>query len=445
MTEGGDILLSLHGWTLTRQTSQGPLAVLRDIDLELRRGEWLAVTGANGSGKTSLLRWLAAEESPLSVQTGLVFQEPDDAFLAATVAEELALGRQVADVGAVLREHDLEGRAGVSPRALSAGEKQRLGLAIATASAPEVLLCDEPTALQDCRHAAWLLERLRQWRTRTGAAVVFTTQRRDEALLADRLLVLAHGRQIALGAPEALLKDAGVAQLLAVPFGQATPPPALAGAEGAVVARWQDVGCAWPAAGRGFAGVNLELRAGDRVGLTGASGAGKSTLLACAVGLRRPDQGRCLLGGRTLCARGEPDLDHGLALLAPQFPEQLFTQETVRAEVELDPALGRRGAPAVLAAAGLPAELAERHPLDLSSGQQRRLAVALVALAERDLLLFDEPTVGLDPQGARQVAALLRAAAPRAAVVVASHDRALLAWCGLRVRELGPAGLVPGG
>ncbi len=445
MDDRADLLLDLRGWSLTRETAAGPVTLLRDLDLTLRRGEWVALAGANGSGKTSLLRWLAGEGSPLRVRCGLVFQDPGEPLVGATVAEELALGRPGLDPAPLLREFGLDGAAGLDPRVLSAGEQQRLGLAVAEAGGPELLLCDEPAALQDEAHARWLEERLRAWRARTGGAVLYATQRRSEALLADRLVVLAGGRIVADGPPASLVDRAPAAPLLAPPFpdreGAGAPPRR--GAAGGVVAAWEGVSCRWPEGARGFAGVSLQLRAGDRIGIVGASGAGKSTLLACAAGLRAPDRGCCRLAGRALCARGAPDLGHGLALLAPQFPEHLFTRTSVAAEIALDPALVASGVEGVLAAAGLAPALAGRNPHDLSSGERRRLAVALVGLSGRPLLLFDEPTAGLDRDGARGVARLLRAAPAEAAVVVASHDAAFLAACGCDIHELRPDGLRP--
>jgi energy-coupling factor transport system ATP-binding protein len=444
VSERPDLLLALRGWSLTRETAAGPVTLLRDLDLTLRRGEWIALAGANGSGKTSLLRWLAGEGSPLRVRCGLVFQDPGEPLVGATVAEELVLGRPGLDPAPRLREFGLDGAAGLDPRVLSAGEQQRLGLAVAEAGGPELLLCDEPAALQDEAHARWLWERLRAWRERTGGAVVYATQRRAEALLADRLVVLAGGRIVADGPPASLVERAPARDLLAPPFPdlEATDvlPRGRAGAA-PVVATWDNVSCRWPEGARGFAGVTLRLCAGDRIGITGASGAGKSTLLACAAGLRAPDTGCCRLAGRALCARGAPDLEHGQALLAPQFPEHLFTRTSVAAEIALDPALAASGVDGVLAAAGLAPALAGRNPHDLSSGERRRLAVALVGLSGRPLLLFDEPTAGLDRGGARGVARLLRAAPTNAAVVVASHDDAFLVACGCRIFALGPAGL----
>jgi energy-coupling factor transporter ATP-binding protein EcfA2 len=135
------------------------------------------------------------------------------------------------------------------------------------------------------------------------------------------------------------------------------------------------------------------------------------------------------------------DLDHGLALLAPQFPEYFFSRLTVAAEIALDSALDGLGTAGVLAAAGLPAGFAGRNPQELSSGERRRLAVAMVVLAGRPLLLLDEPTAGLDAHGRRRILQLLAEVSPATALVIASHDKAFLKDCGCQICTLGARGL----
>ena len=115
------------------------------------------------------------------------------------------------------------------------------------------------------------------------------------------------------------------------------------------------------------------------------------------------------LGNRRLYARGALDTGHGLALLAPQFPEYLFSRSTRGAEIAVDPALARLDVAAFLRELGLPADVGARHPRDLSSGQRRRLALGLVLRSGRPLLLLDEPTVALDGPGRRLVRRLLAA------------------------------------
>lgn len=430
-------LLELRGWTLAQRRGPHAAPLLAGLDLTLRAGQWLAIAGSNGSGKSSLLSYLAGPDSPLRVPTALLPQDPDDQFVAATVAAELALGR-----GGPVPAPDgfgLDGLLDVDPRLLSAGQKQRLALAVALGTAPRVLLCDEPTSLQDDGQAAWVLDRLDAWRQRTGGCVVTATCDRREARRADHLLVLGEGGVRAQGPADAVLGTDACADV----FGDADDalePITPCDGNGAPVLRLRDVACLFGAGG-GFAGVDLELPAGARLGLCGPNGCGKSTLLAACAGARRPDRGEVVLGARRLYRRGDLDTRHGLAMLCPQFPEYLFSRTTVAGEIEVDPALAGLPAPEFLAGLGLPPGAAARHPRDLSSGQRRRLALALALRSGRPLLLVDEPTVGLDGEGRRLAFRLLREVPPTATIIVASHDRRFLASLGCLVRELTPAGL----
>lgn len=445
MPAEGAPLLELRDWTLVQRRGDQALPLLSGLDLVLRPGSWVAVAGANGSGKSSLLTFLAQAGSPLACRSALLPQDPDDQFVAATVAGELALGRAPGSV-AVPAGFGLEGLLDVDPRLLSAGQKQRLALAVALGQQPRVLLCDEPTALQDDGQAGWVLDRLDAWRRDSGGALVTATCDAREARRADELLILDQGRIAAAGPPGRLLADPAWARLFGIGMegaavsaregGRARPP---IGGEAPVLAL-HDVGCRF-GHGEGFSGVDLSLTAGDRLGLWGPNGCGKSTLLAACAGARRPDCGEVVLGGRRLYSRGGLDLDHGRALLAPQFPEYLFSRSSVRQELAVDPSLRGRNAAGFLEEMGLAADLQERHPRDLSSGQKRRLALGLVLRSGRPLLLVDEPTVALDGPGRELVAALLCDLPAGTTVVVASHDRRFLDAIGCDVRRLGPAGL----
>lgn len=442
MPTDGNPFLALHGWTLSQRRPGGQATLMADLDLVLRPGGWVAIAGPNGSGKSSLLTFLAGAGSPLRVPAALLPQDPDDQFVAETVGGELALGRRGPVV--VPSGFGLEALLDADPRLLSAGQKQRLALAVALGSEPRVLLCDEPTALQDARQAEWVLARLDAWRRETGGCVVTATCDRREALRADELLILGDGRVVARGDPASLLGESAWLDL----FDEGTEGIR----SGAVVPRTPELGtpllnlagvaCRFGTHG-GFAGVDLDLRAGDRLGICGDNGCGKSTLLAVCAGMRRPDAGEVRLGSRRLYARGPQDTSHGLALLAPQFPEYLFSRSSVAREIAVDPALAGVDVADFAGELGLPPDVASRHPRDLSSGQRRRLALGLVLRSGRPLLLLDEPTVALDGPGRRLVRRLLEAVPDEATVVVASHDHRFLTAVGCEIRVPGPDGLLP--
>lgn len=438
-------LLRLRGWSLARRRPDGESALLSDLDLVVHDGRWLAVLGANGSGKSSLLKYLSGEDSPAPVPVAIVFQDPDEQIIAATVERELAFGSPGLEVGPLLARYSLDGLGAMPPQLLSAGQKQRLALAVALRADPQLLLCDEPTALQDDQQSSWVLDELDRWRHQPGRGLITATCDRRELERADDLLVLKEGR-VALAGPAAGLRDHPLVRELVDPL---EPEPVVAAVvEGGPVLDLKDVACRFTGPGGGFEGVDLQVGAGERVGLVGPNGCGKSTLLAVCAGVRAPDRGQVRIGERALYRpgtgrAGTRDLDHGLALLAPQFPEYLFSRSTVADEIALDPALRPRTPAELLPVWGLEPELAGRNPHALSTGQKRRLALGLVVGGQRPLGLLDEPTAALDRGGRERALRLLAGAPPEAAWLIASHDREFLAALGCRILELTPTGLIP--
>jgi energy-coupling factor transport system ATP-binding protein len=423
---------------LSRRVPGGELAVLRNIDLDLWPDRWLAVIGANGSGKSSLLKYLASDESPVAGGAAIMFQDPDEQIFASSVERELALGRPGLDTVGVLAEFGLAELARLDPGLISAGQKQRLALAVALAGNPDILLCDEPTALQDPAQAAWVLDRLSRWRRSTRGCLVTATCDRREAELADWLVVLQDGRIVREGASADMIGDPLVEELLGDGSSRNGSPVMADDPGGPPVLEMEGVVCRFAGSGVGFGPVNLSLGAGSRLGITGANGCGKSTFLAACTGARRPEGGKVWLAGRTLYAKSGLDLDHGSALLAPQFPEYLFTRSTVADEIRLDPALRRLAPGDFLEDLGLDPALSARNPYSLSSGQRRRLAIGLVLGSRRPLLLLDEPTAALDRRGRALILDRLRSLPDGSALVIASHDRDFLTAAGCRILELGP-------
>lgn len=148
-------------------------------------------------------------------------------------------------------------------------------------------------------------------------------------------------------------------------------------------------------------GLSLQLRSGETVGLLGPNGAGKSTTVAMICGLLQPDQGQVLLDGRAIASDRDP-LKRRIGLVPQELA--LFEGLSARANLELFASLyglagaGRaRRVEAALALAGLSERAAERVQA-FSGGMKRRLNIACALVHEPDVLIFDEPTVGVDPQ-----------------------------------------------
>lgn len=207
-TPGGRVLLELRGVVLRRRGA----TLLREGDLALRSGEMLAVCGPNGAGKTTLLRTLCGLERPdhghaflegrqasqgeLRRACALVMQDPDYQLFAASVAEEVGLGRRE-ETALPLELAERFGLGGVldrHPGSLSMGQKQRTLIAAALAAGRRILLLDEPTSGMDPERMVQLARELRQWTRSGGAAVVVTHDEDFIASAGARRLLLQNGR-----------------------------------------------------------------------------------------------------------------------------------------------------------------------------------------------------------------------------------------------------------
>ena len=471
---------ALRAVALTWQPLGTDHPLLDDVNIEIGAGQRVLLAGVSGAGKSTLLRAFAGvleDHTPgqlsgevtvggLPAVAGrgdvvLTGQQPFDSIVAETVERDVAFGPE--NLGLPVTEiHDRIAEAlelvdfpflpGQPTAALSGGQAQRLALAGALAMKPDVLLLDEPGAMLDAPSAARLRDAVNDVVVSTGATLVVADH--DIAGwngIVERLVVIDAGRVLADGPFEEVVETMGARLLelgLWVP-GAPDPEPvavdlgrnasrdmrdAMAQARGITVDRRPPLTLkstqeAKPR--RVLCDVDVELRQGELVALNGDSGAGKSTLLAALLGTLPVTSGEVRIGGddparltsRQLAAR---------AGWVPQFAEGLVVGDTVlssltatalvlggdREDVE---ARARR----LLAAVGL-GDMEDRHPLSLSGGEQRRLAVVSSVLHTPGVLLADEPTVGLDRVTWAAVAGVLLSAREAGiGVLVATHDAAL--------------------
>lgn len=222
-------------FTYPGQPENAPPA-LADIDLQIYRGEYVALIGPNGSGKTTLLKQFNALLRPTSGEVcvdglstsseavipriralcGMIFQNPDNQIVGATVEEDVAFGlenmavpapeirRRVGEALELLRISHL---AQFPPHLLSGGEKQKVALAGLLASSPRCLLLDEPTAMLDPRGQDAVNETVRLLNREQGITVVHVTHFPEEAAQAHRVMVLDRGRLARMGPPPEILTD----------------------------------------------------------------------------------------------------------------------------------------------------------------------------------------------------------------------------------------------
>ena len=178
--------------------------------------------------------------------------------------------------------------------------------------------------------------------------------------------------------------------------------------------------------------VSFSIEKGDFVGVMGSTGSGKSTLIAHFNGLNRPTSGKIIIDGRDMWAEGENLRDFRFLVgLVMQYPEYQLFEETVYKDIAFGPKnmgldaeeIDRRVRDAA-AFVGLHETLLDKSPFELSGGQKRRVAIAGVIAMEPKVLVLDEPTAGLDPQGRDAILAQIQAyhRAKGAAVVLVSHS-----------------------
>ena len=457
---------------------------LSDITLTIHAGEFLTVCGPSGGGKTTFLRVLKPALKPNgtmsgeisfegqvlsaldcreeSERIGFVQQLPEHQIVTDKVWHELAFGlesigcdtptirRRVAEIAEFFGISDWFYR---DTAELSGGQKQLLNLASVMVMQPSVLILDEPTSQLDPIAASSFLDMLQKINRELGTTVILAEHRLEEALpISDRTAVLADGRLLCIGTPQEIgsrLREENDSMFAAMPTAMRvwaavdgeTPCPVTA-RDGQVwlkgfaashptkplppeqvysypAAPAVAVSEAWFRYERNAAdvikGLSLQLRRGEFLALLGGNGAGKSTALKMLAGLCRPYRGKIAVNGRTA--------------LLPQDVQTLFVKNTVREELLAASDSGKyeeseliERIDSVIRLCRLDG-LLDRHPYDLSGGEQQRAALAKVLLAEPDILLLDEPTKGMDAASKAELAGILQSLLRKGvSILMVSHD-----------------------
>jgi putative ABC transport system ATP-binding protein len=209
-----------RGLTKTYRTGEVEVQALRDVDLEIARGEFVVLLGASGSGKSTLLNILGGLDVPTSGEVsfgehrlsgaseaeltsyrrervGFVFQFYN-LIPSLTVCENLALVTDIAEhpmpVDEAIERVGLTPRRHHFPAQLSGGEQQRVAIARAIVKRPDVLLCDEPTGALDYQTGTLVLEVIARINRELGTTAVVITHNAAIAGMADRVIVLGDGR-----------------------------------------------------------------------------------------------------------------------------------------------------------------------------------------------------------------------------------------------------------
>lgn len=216
------------------------IPVFEQANIELKEGEWTALLGCNGCGKSTLVRLMSGllplQDGNLSVNginagnpankwelcrtCGMVFQNPDNQFVSSVLEEDIAFGLENAQVPerevtskvkAALELVGLEGYEKRSPSSLSGGQKQRAALAGVLALNPEILIFDEATSMLDPKGRREVLAEMKKLRD-CGKTVVMITHDVEEAVLADQVILM--GRPNGQKDPNTVLAQGSVREIL---------------------------------------------------------------------------------------------------------------------------------------------------------------------------------------------------------------------------------------
>ncbi len=445
--------------------------VLRGINLDIRRGETVALVGESGSGKSvcalSIPRLLAAATYPkgciidpqgrdtLQMQgrdlhdlrggkVGVIFQEPMTAFnplhrIGKQIGEAIDLHQtlndrlrqeRIAELLVMVGLDDVKRFSMAYPYELSGGQRQRALIAMALANKPELLIADEPTTALDVHIQEQILNLLADLKQKTKMAVLLITHDLNMVRrVSDRVYILKDGMVVESGKTKDVLRDPQHPYtkmlLAAVPKGAAIPTDSKA----QTLMQAKDIRVWFPIKRGVFKrtighvkavdGVSFDLRQGQTLGVVGESGSGKTSLGFALLKLL-PFQGGLQFCGKDIPKTGGKEMrslrkDMQIVFQDPYgaLSPRLTISEIIGEGLGVHfPDLGDTERDAEISTAmqkvGLDPATRQRYPHEFSGGQRQRIAIARALILKPKLLVLDEPTSALDMSTQAQIVDLLR-------------------------------------
>lgn len=442
------------------------------VSFGLKKGEFVTVCGKSGCGKTTLLRLLKPVisphgnlcgnitfgEKPISElsereqakKIGFVMQDPDSQIVTDKVWHELAFGaesigvepcemqKRIAETALYFGIHTWFEK---KTSELSGGQKQLLNLASVMVMKPQILILDEPTSRLDPLSASRFLNTVYQINRQLGTTVIISEHRLEEVLpMSDRILVMDGGKIICDAPPKSaaskvhrenpeVFRSFPAPSRVAAEFTENIPLTLRGGrdwlAEYVLGKEIHKVTKAEKKFGNNalsvknvwfrydknsediLKGLTFDIKKGEVFSIVGANGSGKSTALSVIAGINRAYRGKCICDCR-------------ISML-PQNPQTLFAKNTVMEEL-YDLSADAANVENIMDFCGLD-KLRQRHPYDLSGGEQQRLGLSKILLTKPDIILLDEPTKGLDFSFKSELGGLLRRLCENGkSVILVSHD-----------------------
>ena len=300
-----------------------------------------------------------------------------------------------------------------------------MGIAGVLAMQPQLIILDEPTSMLDPSGRESVMQTLDELHE-SGITLIHITHSMDEALKAQRMIVMDAGRIVLDSTPEEIFTnhaDELVSWGLELPMLMETAYECRqrgldvgAGLSIVIENLCHVYGKGTPFLVEALKDVSLEIEKGQLTGIIGHTGSGKSTLAQHLNGLEQAQSGRVVVDSVELSGKYDKKAIRTKVGMVFQYPEQQLFEETVVKDICFGPKnLGLseeqqiERAKSAMALMQIEYEtFAERSPFDLSGGQKRRVAIAGVLAMEPDYLVLDEPTAGLDPEARRNLLTIIR-------------------------------------
>ena len=464
---------------------------LNDINLTIEKGEFVVLCGSTGSGKSTLLRMLKPELSPAgsfegeirfngkpltetdsrisAASIGYVMQSPEQQIVTDKVWHELTFGpenlgiprdeiaRRTAETASFFGIGEWYDR---DTHSLSSGQKQLLNLASVLVMDPEVIVLDEPTVQLDPIAASDFITAIKRLNQELSMTVIIAEHRLEEIVpYCDRLIVMENGRIIFNAPPsdvirqmkdnEQLMRAMPTASRLYSFLGdnQLECPMTVRQGRSFIESNFKNNVRSLPTQQTGtlsesFAleiknvrfrysrdsadilkDLDLKVKQGEIFSIVGGNGCGKTTSLKCASALEKPYSGTIRVFGKKLKEYKNRSLYNECLAMLPQDVQTVFMSDSVRDEMKL----------AKADISSLPfdiSHLLDKHPYDLSGGEQQLAALARVLASRPKILLMDEPTKGLDASYKHKITGILHDLRDSGVtIVIVTHDIEFAAEC----------------
>ena len=447
---------------ITFTYSNTKIGSLRNLNLSIKDGECVLITGGSGCGKTTIIRLInglipnffegelqgnvlvngqnvtQTELYDTAKMVSTVFQNPRSQFFNVDTTSELAFACEnqgipeqeiLNRIEKTVTELKLEPLMNRSLFDLSGGQKQKIACASVAVTGNNIILLDEPSANLDLKTIEELHELLKKWK-REGKTIVIAEHRISYLWdVADRTVVLCNGeiaKELSRTQMNKLTEDDLHKMGLRTNTVNTVVEPVETTAVSESFIEIHNFKYKYKNNHLALNIPHMQIPAGQITAITGNNGEGKTTFLNTLCGLGHRAKGVIEYNGKIYKRHARQKL---IFLVMQDVNHQLFTESVLDEVLISQQEENEEEARRILASLDLEA-FADRHPQSLSGGQKQRVAVASAIASGREILLFDEPTSGLDYTHMLQIGKILRdLKALGKTVIVVTHDRELIKEC----------------